>query len=105
MKCPSCGYASRPQHPFEVIIHVKHFGKTILKSLQTVDSLNEAELIGLGMRHGAAACLHETSLVEDFTSTTEMVVKNRICQCNCHFGGFGRGGVCKQPCDDCDCPE
>ena len=27
------------------------------------------------------------------------------CECSCHCGGFDGEGVCKQPCDDCLCPE
>ena len=27
------------------------------------------------------------------------------CECSCHCGGFDGSGVCKQPCDDCQCPD
>lgn len=28
-----------------------------------------------------------------------------LCDCNCHCGGFDKTGVCKQPCDRCQCPD
>jgi hypothetical protein len=87
---------------FEVIIHVKHFDETLFKSLQSVNSLSEAELIGLGMRHGAAMCLEEIWGVEDLTATIEECRKPD-CECNCHCGGWDGAGICKQPCDKCSC--
>lgn len=27
------------------------------------------------------------------------------CECSCHCGGFDGSGVCKQPCDNCQCPD
>ncbi len=58
---------------FDVVITVKHFDKELFSSLQAVGSLAEAELIGLGMRHGAASCLEEVWGVEDLTATVEGV--------------------------------
>lgn len=28
-----------------------------------------------------------------------------LCDCPCHFGGIDGEGVCKQPCDLCECSE
>ena len=70
-KCPSCGYSSFRTKPFEVVIHIKHFDQTVCKSLHEVDSLGDAELIGLGMRHGVAMGILDVYSVDDLTATIE----------------------------------
>lgn len=68
---------ARERRLFEVNIVIKHFGRHLFSSLQMVDSLAEAELIGLGMRTGAHLCLDNvidpTMLyaLEDLTATIE----------------------------------
>lgn len=27
------------------------------------------------------------------------------CLCSCHCGGFDGSAICKQPCDECVCPD
>lgn len=32
-------------------------------------------------------------------------IEHSPCGCNCHYGGFDETGVCKQPCNNCNCQE
>lgn len=52
----------------------------------------------------AEECRELTTKLEKFNVGASMTAQGD-CRCCCHSGGFESGEFCKQPCDDCDCPD